>query len=172
MVGSIALVAVMAAMSLSAAGGVALADAHANDFVLQSSITEEEPTFGIYYKLGAAGAEAGLADAQKIDVDLKADGEFHALAKCVTSNKKAQATYKVTLTPDADGRFKTAEGAEGPEVKWFVGDAEGLEATASVARGLLADAQTLADFKAVWTGDTALDAGDYTYTASVNVTAN
>lgn len=150
MVGSIALVAVMAAMSLSAAGGVALADAHANDFVLQSSITEEEPTFGIYYKLGAAGAEAGLADAQKIDVDLKADGEFHALAKCVTSNKKAQATYKVTLSPDADGRFKTA----------------------SVARGLLADAQTLADFKAVWTGDTALDAGDYTYTASVNVTAN
>ena len=87
----------------------------------------------------------------------------------MTSNKKAQATYKVTLSPDADGRFKTAEG---PEVKWFVGDAEGLEATASVARGLLADAQTLADFKAVWTGDTALDAGDYTYTASVNVTAN
>ena len=68
----------------------------------------------------------------------------------MTSNKKAQATYKVTLSPDADGRFKTA----------------------SVARGLLADAQTLADFKAVWTGDTALDAGDYTYTASVNVTAN
>lgn len=44
-----------------------------------------------------------------------------------------------------------------------------LSAAGGVA---LADAQTLADFKAVWTGDTALDAGDYTYTASVNVTAN
>lgn len=154
---------------LAVAGGFAFAGevAGAKDFVLKTTVAEEDPTFGLYYKLGAAGSEEDLTGGKEITVDLTTDGEFHAIAKCKTSNKNADVTYNVTLTEDPKGKFTATNGLEGPAVKW-----DNTTASSKVEKGKLRDAQQLADFKATWTGNPNIGAGTYSYTASISVTTN
>ncbi|MDD7201315.1 MAG: hypothetical protein SPF89_02625 [Sphaerochaetaceae bacterium] len=155
---------------LAVAAGFAFAGevaevAGAKEFVLKTTVAEEDPTFGLYYKLGAAGSETALANNEQITVDLKNNGEFHAIAKCLTSNKNADAHYSVTLTPDPAGKFMASNGLTGPKVTW---DATKVESVA-VSKGKLSGVQTLADFKATWSGDANIGAGSYSYTASISV---
>lgn len=154
---------------LAVAGGFAFAGevAGAKEFVLKTTVAEEDPTFGLYYKLGAAGSEEDLTGGKEITVDLTTDGEFHAIAKCKTSNKGVNVPYTVTLTVDPDGKFMADNGLEGPEVKW-----DNTTASSEVAKGKLLAAQKLADFKATWKGDSNIGAGTYSYTASISVTTN
>lgn len=155
---------------LAVAAGFAFAGeqvAGAKDFVLKTTVAEETPTFGLFYKLGAAGSETALGNGTEITVDLTTDGEFHAIAKCKTSNKGADVPYAVTLTVDPDGKFMADNGLEGPEVTW-----DKFSASTTVAKGKLLDAKELADFKATWKGNPNIGAGTYSYTASISVTTN
>lgn len=154
---------------LAVAAGFAFAGevAGAKNFVLKTTVADEDPTFGLYYKLGAAGSETVLKDDGEITVDLKASGEFHAIAKCLTSNKGADVTYNVTLTEDLNGKFKATNGLEGPVVTW-----NKTTASSVVEKGKLSAAQELANFTATWTGNPDIGAGVYSYTASISVTTN
>lgn len=154
---------------LAVAGGFAFAGevAGAKEFVLKTTVAEEDPTFGLYYKLGAAGSETDLTGGKEIPVDLTTDGEFHAIAKCKTSNKGSDVPYDVTLTVDSDGKFMADNGLKGPVVTW-----DKTKASSTVEKGKLLAAQELADFKATWTGNSNIGAGTYSYTASISVTTN
>lgn len=155
---------------LAVAAGFAFAGevAGAKDFVLTTTVAEVPPTFGLCYKLGAAGSEKDLKGGDPIPVDLTTDGEFHAIAKCKTSNKKADVHYAVNLSVDPDGKFMADNGLEGPEVTW---DKTSVSPT-TVEKGKLSAAQELADFKATWKGNPNIGAGTYSYTASISVTTN
>lgn len=154
---------------LAVAAGFAFAGevAGAKEFVLKTTVAEEDPTFGLYYKLGAEG-ETELKGGAEITVDLTTDGEFHAIAKCKTSNKNADVHYAVNLSVDPDGKFMADNGLVGPVVSW---DKTSVSST-TVEKGKLSAAQELADFKATWKGDSNIGAGTYSYTASISVTTN
>ena len=156
---------------LAVAAGFAFAGevAGAKEFVLKTTVAEEDPTFGLYYKLGAEDETELKGGAEITFNNLTTDGEFHAIAKCKTSNKNADVHYSVTLTPDPAGKFMADNELVGPVVSW---DKTSVSSTPSttVEKGKLSAAQELADFKATWKGDSDIGAGTYSYTASISVT--
>ena len=157
---------------LAVAAGFAFADAvevaSAEKFVLTTTVAEVPPTFGLYYKKLGAEGETELKGGAEITVDLTTDGEFHAIAKCKTSNKNADVHYAVNLSVDPDGKFMADNGLVGPVVSW---DKTSVSST-TVEKGKLSAAQELADFKATWKGDSNIGAGTYSYTASISVATN